>query len=102
MLIVQELLKHTQPIHEDHSRLILLLDKLRKFALHVDCASVDPGSRREVEIDGWPAGLAQLIRQEILPLALNNPSSRKERAVFLLPDTLLSASIKRKGNRKTQ
>lgn len=76
-----------------------VLDKVKKFALHIDCASVDPNDSREIEIEGWGSGLGHLVRQDIVTLCINS-NVRKERALFLFADSLVIASIKRKGTRK--
>ncbi|CAG7727349.1 unnamed protein product [Allacma fusca] len=95
-LLVKELLKHTDPNHEDHSRLNIALENIKQFALHIDCASVDPNDNREIEIEGWGSGLGHLVRQDIVTLCTNS-NGKKERALFLFADSLVIASIKRKS-----
>lgn len=98
----QELLKHTDPTHDDHSRLILVLEKIKKFAVHIDCASVDSSDNRDLEIEGWTSGLGHLVSVTLVTL-LTPSNVRKERALFLFADSILLASIKRKSStmRKT-
>ncbi|ODN06587.1 Rho guanine nucleotide exchange factor 17 [Orchesella cincta] len=97
---LKELLKHTEPTHEDHSRLMLALERIKKFAVHIDCASVDPNGSREIEIEGWGSGLGHLVRQDVVTLC-SSSNVKKERALFLFADSLVIASIKRKSMRKT-
>ncbi|XP_035714251.1 uncharacterized protein LOC110858191 isoform X2 [Folsomia candida] len=101
-LLVKELLKHTDPTHDDHSRLILVLEKIKKFAVHIDCASVDSSDNRDLEIEGWTSGLGHLVSVTLVTL-LTPSNVRKERALFLFADSILLASIKRKSStmRKT-
>lgn len=80
---------------------MVVLEKIREFAIFIDCASIDRADTREIEIEGWNGGVGHLVRHDILPVSLSTPSNRKERAVFLFADSILIASIKRKGVRKT-
>lgn len=89
-------MKHTEAIHEDHSRLMLALERIKKFAVHIDCASVDPNGSREIEIEGWGSGLGHLVRQDVVTLYYSS-NMKKERALFLFADSLVVASIKRKS-----
>lgn len=75
---------------------MLVLEKIKKFAVHIDCASVDPNDNREIEIEGWAAGLGHLVSVTVVTIA--SPSNvRKERALFLFADSIVIASIKRKS-----
>lgn len=75
--------------------LILALDRIKKFAVHIDCASVDLNGTREIEIEGWAAGLGHLVRYDIVTLC-SSSNVKKERALFLFADSLVVASVKRK------
>jgi len=88
--------KHTEPVHEDHSRLVLLLQKIKKFAAHIDCASVDPTDNRDIEIEGWNSGLGHLVRHDSV-IVCTSTNVRKEKALFLFADSLVIASVKRKS-----
>lgn len=80
---------------------MLVLEKIKKFAVHIDCASVDPNDNRDIEIEGWSAGLGHLIRQDVVTI-VTPANVRKERALFLFADSIVVASIKRKTTmRKT-
>jgi len=82
---------------------MLVLEKIKKFAVHIDCASVDPSdASREIEIEGWSAGLGHLVRQDVVLLWTSSSNVRKERCLFLFADSLVLTSIKRKSTmRKT-
>lgn len=103
-LLLQRLLKHTDPSHPDHTLLLSAQREIHEQLLKINCTereAVELEQLREIEslIDGLMELVSndrQYLRHDLVNMAAGG-GTRKERALFLFSDLLLVTSIKRRS-----
>uniref|UniRef100_A0A1B6E9V0 DH domain-containing protein n=1 Tax=Clastoptera arizonana TaxID=38151 RepID=A0A1B6E9V0_9HEMI len=99
-LLIQTLLKHTEPNHPDHQPLIEAQRQVHALAVRINCTERD--SLELEQLEGLIEGLMHLVapdrtflRHDLVTMA--SGQGRKERAFFLFSDLLIITSIKRRS-----
>lgn len=103
-LLLQRLIKHTDPSHPDHSLLTLAQREVHEQLLKINCTEREALELEQLrEIEGLIEGLMDLVatdrqylRHDLVSMAAGG-STRKDRALFLFSDLLLVTTIKRKS-----
>ncbi|KAK9718863.1 RhoGEF domain [Popillia japonica] len=103
-LLLQRLLKHTDPSHPDHALLISAQREIHEQLLKINCTEREAVELEQLrEIEGLIDGLMELVsndrqylRHDLVNMAAGG-GTRKERALFLFSDLLLVTSIKRRS-----
>lgn len=103
-LLLQRLIKHTDPSHPDHSLILAAQREVHEQLLKINCnerEALDLEQLREIEalIEGLIELVAsdrQYLRHDLVSMAAGG-GTRKERALFLFSDLLLVTSIKRRS-----
>lgn len=103
-LLLQRLLKHTDPSHPDHPLLLSAQREIHEQLLKINCTEREAVELEQLrEIEGLIDGLMELVsndrqylRHDLVNMAAGG-GTRKERALFLFSDLLLVTSIKRRS-----
>ncbi|XP_025208215.1 rho guanine nucleotide exchange factor 17 [Melanaphis sacchari] len=101
-LLIQTLLKHTEPTHPDHESLIESQKQVHEMAVKINCTEKDNMELEQIEslIDGLihlAATDRTFLRHDLVTIVSGQSMNRKERALFLFSDLLIVTSIKRKS-----
>nr|CAD7427363.1 unnamed protein product [Timema monikensis] len=106
-LLMQRLLKHTDPSHPDHQILLDALREVHDLAVKINCTereSLELEQQQQTlkEIEGLIEGLINLVttdriflRHDLVTMA-SGQGTKKERVIFLFSDLLIITSIKRR------
>ncbi|XP_043279981.1 uncharacterized protein [Venturia canescens] len=107
-LLIQRLLKHTDPSHPDHDLLTAAQKEIHELVVKINCTEREileweqqQSILREVEslVDGL-AGIVtkdrSFVRHDMVTIA-SNQGTRKERALFLFSDMMVITNIKRRS-----
>ncbi|XP_077301096.1 rho guanine nucleotide exchange factor 17-like [Arctopsyche grandis] len=106
-LLIQRLIKHTEPSHPDHQLLINAQKEIHELLVRINCTereSLELEQQQQTlrELESLVEGLANLVstdRSFLRHDTVSMPSGQggtKERALFLFSDLLLITSIKRR------
>lgn len=103
-LLLQRLIKHTDPSHPDHGLLLSAQKEVHEQLLRINCTEKEALELEQLrEIEGLIEGLIDLVsserqylRHDMVSMAAGG-GTRKERALFLFSDLLLVTSIKRRS-----
>lgn len=107
-LLIQRLLKHTDPSHPDHELLTAAKKEVHELVVKINCTERESleweqqqTTLREVQslvegLAGIVANDRTFIRHDLVSIA-SNQGTRKERALFLFSDLLIITSIKRRS-----
>lgn len=103
-LLLQRLIKHTDPSHPDHALLLAAQKEVHDHLLKLNCTEREALELETLrEIEGLIEGLMELvstdrqyIRHDLVSMTAGG-GTRKERALFLFSDLLLVTSIKRRS-----
>lgn len=103
-LLLQRLIKHTDPSHPDHGLLLAAQKEVHEQLLRINCTEKEALELEQLrEIEGLIEGLIDLVsserqylRHDMVSMAAGG-GTRKERALFLFSDLLLVTSIKRRS-----
>lgn len=103
-LLLQRLIKHTDPSHPDHGLLLAAQREVHDQLLKINCTEREALELEQLrEIEGLIEGLMELVssdrqylRHDLVSMAAGG-GARKERALFLFSDLLLVTSIKRRS-----
>nr|XP_022915112.1 rho guanine nucleotide exchange factor 17-like isoform X1 [Onthophagus taurus] len=103
-LLLQRLLKHTDPSHPDHALLLSAERVIHEQLLKINCTERETLELEQLrEIEGLIEGLIELVsndrqylRHDLVNMTAGG-GARKERALFLFSDLLLVTSIKRRS-----
>ncbi|XP_050441671.1 rho guanine nucleotide exchange factor 17 [Adelges cooleyi] len=101
-LLIQTLLKHTEPSHPDHESLIESQKQVHEMAVKINCTEKDNMELEQIEslIDGLihlAATDRTFLRHDLVTIVSGQSMNRKERALFLFSDLLIVTSIKKKS-----
>lgn len=107
-MILQRLIKHTDPDHPDQKPLQDALTLVHDILMHLNCKereALENGQRETTlrELEGVIEGITDLVNSDrmfILFDLISIPSgqaTRKERGLFLFNDLLVITSIKRRS-----
>ncbi|KAL7295505.1 hypothetical protein TKK_0011150 [Trichogramma kaykai] len=107
-LLIQRLLKHTEPQHPDHDLLTAAFKEVHELVVKINCTERESleweqqqSTLRDVQalVEGL-AGIVtndrSFIRHDLVSIA-SNQGTRKERGLFLFSDFLVITSIKRRS-----
>ncbi|XP_075227157.1 rho guanine nucleotide exchange factor 17 isoform X2 [Lycorma delicatula] len=99
-LLIQTLLKHTEPNHPDHGPLLDAQREVHALAVRINCTERE--SLELEQLESLIEGVGHLnspdrtfIRHDLVTMVTSQ--GRKERALFLFSDLLLITSIKRRS-----
>ncbi|GFG38293.1 hypothetical protein Cfor_08933, partial [Coptotermes formosanus] len=98
-LLIQTLLKHTDPSHPDHQLLQEAQREVHDLAMKINCTERETLKELEVLIEGLINLVAPertFIRHDLVTM-VSGQGTRKERALFLFSDLLVITSIKRRS-----
>ncbi|XP_026823860.1 rho guanine nucleotide exchange factor 17 isoform X4 [Ooceraea biroi] len=107
-LLIQRLLKHTDPTHPDHELLQAAQKEVHELVVKINCTereSLEWEQQQTTlrEVQALVEGLAGIVtndrafvRHDLVTIA-SNQGTRKERALFLFSDLLVITSIKRRS-----
>ncbi|XP_024886291.1 uncharacterized protein LOC112463866 isoform X1 [Temnothorax curvispinosus] len=107
-LLIQRLLKHTDPTHPDHELLQAAQKVVHELVVKINCTereSLEWEQQQTTlrEVQALVEGLAGIVtndrafvRHDLVTIA-SNQGTRKERALFLFSDLLVITSIKRRS-----
>ncbi|XP_066999339.1 rho guanine nucleotide exchange factor 17 [Anabrus simplex] len=107
-LLLQTLLKHTDPSHPDHQLLMDAQKEVHELAVKINCTEretleFEQQQQTLKELEALIEGLINLvnserafIRHDLVTMA-SGQGTRKERALFLFSDLLVITSIKRRS-----
>ena len=103
-LLLQRLIKHTDPSHPDHCLLLSAQREIHEQLLKINCTEREALELEQLrEIEGLIEGLMELVsndrqylRHDLVNMTAGG-GTRKERALFLFSDLLLVTSIKRRS-----
>ncbi|KAJ8678665.1 hypothetical protein QAD02_014452, partial [Eretmocerus hayati] len=107
-LLIQRLLKHTDPSHPDYQLLTAALKEVHELVVKINCTereSLEWEQQQSTlkEVQSLVEGLAGIvtndrafIRHDLVSIA-SNQGTRKERGLFLFSDLLVVTSIKRRS-----
>ncbi|XP_018320599.1 rho guanine nucleotide exchange factor 17 [Agrilus planipennis] len=103
-LLLQRLIKHTDPSHPDYPLLLSAQKEVHELLLKINCTEREALELEQLrEIEGLIEGLIELVatdrqylRHDLVTMTAGN-GARKERALFLFSDLLLVTSIKRRS-----
>ncbi|XP_021921500.1 rho guanine nucleotide exchange factor 17 isoform X2 [Zootermopsis nevadensis] len=98
-LLIQTLLKHTDPSHPDHQLLYEAQREVHDLAMKINCTERETLKELEALIEGLinlVAADRTFIRHDLVTM-VSGQGTRKERALFLFSDLLVITSIKRRS-----
>lgn len=98
-LLLQTLLKHTDPSHPDHQLLYEAQREVHDLAMKINCTERETLKELEALIEGLinlVAADRTFIRHDLVTM-VSGQGTRKERALFLFSDLLVITSIKRRS-----
>ncbi|PNF36390.1 hypothetical protein B7P43_G17749 [Cryptotermes secundus] len=98
-LLIQTLLKHTDPAHPDHQLLQEAQKEVHDLAMKINCTERETLKELEALIEGLinlVAAERTFIRHDLVTM-VSGQGTCKERALFLFSDLLVITSIKRRS-----
>ncbi|XP_069677397.1 rho guanine nucleotide exchange factor 17 isoform X2 [Periplaneta americana] len=98
-LLIQTLLKHTDPSHPDHQLLQEAQKEVHDLAVKINCTERETLKELEALIEGLMnlvAAERTFVRHDLVTM-VSGQGTRKERALFLFSDLLVITSIKRRS-----
>jgi hypothetical protein len=98
-MLLQTLLKHTDPSHPDHQLLQEAQKEVHDLAMKINCTEQETLKELEALIEGLinlVAAERNFIRHDLVTM-VSGQGTCKERALFLFSDLLVITSIKRRS-----
>jgi hypothetical protein len=98
-VLLQTLLKHTDPLHPDHQLLQEAQKEVHDLAMKINCTERETLKELEALIEGLinlVAAERTFIRHDLVTM-VSGQGTCKERALFLFSDLLVITSIKRRS-----
>lgn len=98
-ILLQTLLKHTDPSHPDHQLLQEAQKEVHDLAMKINCTERETLKELEALIEGLinlVAAERTFIRHDLVTM-VSGQGTCKERALFLFSDLLVITSIKRRS-----